>query len=291
MDAKRVWIVPFVIAALLTACGGSATPLPVPVTGTESAPAESPATSAPGPSPTPPPAVQPTDGQRVEFDSEDGMKLVGYYYPAAIPNAPLVVLMHWANGDQRDWTRVGLVQWLQNRGMENPNPGIYEPMPEGLSFAVFTFDFRGFGESPGKSTFDRPGFLKDARAAVQFARTLSGVDPDRVATIGSSIGADGAVDGCLEGCLGALSLSHGNYLTRPYAEAVQAAGKAGKPAWCLAAEGDGEAAPTCKGASGTRYFMKIYPGSAHGTRLLMKGSAPEDIGQMILDWLKETYGF
>ena len=33
-------------------------------------------------------------GTRVTFTAEDGRELVGYFYPAWKPNAPIVVLMH-----------------------------------------------------------------------------------------------------------------------------------------------------------------------------------------------------
>ena len=56
----------------------------------------------------------PADPIRVEFKTEDDVTLVGYYYPAAITPAPVVVLMHWMEGDQTDWIKVGMVSWLQN---------------------------------------------------------------------------------------------------------------------------------------------------------------------------------
>jgi len=282
---------------LLSACVGAPTDVPE-VQDSEPPPQDAPAsteapvateapTEPPAESPPPEPSGMPAKAQRVEFQAEDAHNLVGYYYPSAYANAPVVVLMHWARGDQTDWQKVGLSQWLQNRLSENPIPPdqahIYPSMPEGLSFAVLSFDFRGFGESgPGG---DPTGWRMDAQAAYDLTRDLPGVNPMYVAGIGSSIGADGVIDGCTDRCLGALSLSPGSYLGVPYAEAVKLADQEGKPVRCIAAESDGESAPTCRSASGDNYDMFIYPGYNHGTQFLMEPNIPEDIGQSILDWL------
>ncbi len=301
------------LALVVSACGAAA-PAPTSTGVQLNAPTVAPAptsppvptaTFTPVPSPTlpPEPTLTPTvpplppDPQRIEFEAEDGTKLVGYYFPAAVNPAPMVVLMHWAGGDQRDWTQVQMVPWLTNRGappkLAAPalRSNFWPPMPDGLTFGVFTFDYRGFGESGGpKNQFLPKGWLMDSKAAMETAKTLPGVDPARLAAIGASIGADGAVDGCIvEGCLGALSLSPGSYLNVSYKEAVTALDKEGKPVWCLASEGDGESAPTCRSASGDRYQMFMYPGRAHGMMLLKPGFDP-DVGQTILDFLLLAFG-
>jgi hypothetical protein len=294
----------FYLAAILlltgTACGAGQTPTAaatqpplatqLPLTDTE-APAQPPASTEP------PLSGLPAEPQQVEFQAEDGTALVGYYYPSRYTNAPVIVLMHWARGDQRDWSKVGLVQWLQNRqegraGLSSraPQTSIYPPMPPGLSFAVFTFDYRGFGESGDSAGFDSQGWLMDSKAAYATAATLPGVDPQRIAGIGSSIGADGVVDGC-DGCLGALSLSPSGYLGVAYAERVTVIDLDGGPVWCIASENDSEAAPTCRGASGEHYQTFIYPGDAHGTVFLLAPDPSLDppIGQVILDWTLLTF--
>ncbi len=298
MKRKLFWMILLMGVLLLTACGGAApTEAPPPEAPPPPLPSEEAQAPEPEPEPEEPTAVPepdfdplPPDPQRIEFQAADETNLVGYYYPASIPDAPLVVLMHWAGGDQTDWTNVGMVQWLQNRGggsggMQAPSSqaSIYPMMPEGVSFAVFTFDFRGFGESEG--SFEPQGGFMDAQAAYEIAQTLSGIDPQRMAGIGSSIGADGVIDLCGSGCLGTFSLSPGSYLKIPYDEAVNAVDLESKPAWCIASEGDSTSASTCRSASGDHYKMVIYPGSAHGTQLLMEPNVPDDIGQLILDWL------
>jgi hypothetical protein len=184
-------------------------------------------------------------------------------------------------------------------------------MPQGISFAVFTFDYRGMGESlpemPDSMTsseFDQwiVGWLMDSKAAYEKAKTMPGVDPSRMAGIGASIGADGVVDACVAGCLGALSLSPGDYLNVKYTDAVKAVDDAGKPVWCIAHEKDTGAAATCSwfaahpewfdGHPDYQYMVYTEGGGEYGTHgmmFLMADYAPPDIGQVIQDWLFLTF--
>ena len=260
-----------------TTATSTATPIP---TSTESPTATSPPTREPLPS----------DPQIIEFEAEDGAKLTGAYFPAASDPAPLIVLMHWAQGDQSDWREAAV--WLQNRvdfDAEMPLPDI----PGETSFAVFTFNLRGFGLSAGPTIliWDPDGWIKDVSAAMDTARGLPGVDPDRYLTIGASIGADAAVLACGSGCRGALSISPGGSLNLPYPEAVEQA-RARSPQgifWCLAAEGDQPSAQACQAASGEGYSQAIYPGQAHGMDLFQPENDP-DFGQIMLDFVNSSLG-
>jgi dienelactone hydrolase len=243
----------------------------------------------------------PVDPLEIQFETEDGQIVNGRYYPAAAIPAPLVVMMHWAPGDQNEWSAIAA--WLQNRGLAEGKSGgqpwldssWFPPMLEGQSFAVFTFTFRKC--EGGCKSFFRAAWLMDARAAMIKARELEGVDPNRIVAIGASIGADGAPDGCSwvnaqfpNTCLGALSLSPGGYLTVPYQEVVNAlaAEQPPKPAWCLYADGDGESKPACENASGDNYKSVIYAGSNHGMELIEPELDP-NVLQIILDFLKSVF--
>jgi alpha-beta hydrolase superfamily lysophospholipase len=60
--------------------------------------------------------------------------------------------------------------------------------------AALVFDHRGFGDSGGEPDWFEPRRqLEDWRSALAFARSLPGVDPDRVATFGSSMGGGNAL--------------------------------------------------------------------------------------------------
>lgn len=236
----------------------------------------------------------PAKPRQINFTAEDGTALVGTYYPPAQSQAPIILLMHWARGDQTDW--VEIAQWLQNRtdeyAEEDVAPqsaitGLLPQMPEGLSYAVFTFDFRGFGESVESGSSGSPdGWLMDAKAAVSTATNFSGVDGSRYLNIGASIGSDGAADTCLDGCAGALSLSPGGYLGIPYSEAVANldSNHPGALIWCIASEGDTPSSTACQSAEGSNYIRILYPGSAHGMDMFQPGLEP-DIGQILQDFV------
>jgi pimeloyl-ACP methyl ester carboxylesterase len=109
---------------------------------------------------------------RVSFNS-GGVELVGYLYHAAGADgdAPCVVMGHGFSGTQ-DRLFVGAQRFA------------------GAGFTVLTFDYRNFGESGGqpRQLVSIEGQLEDWRAAIRFARTLEGVDPERIALWGSSLG-------------------------------------------------------------------------------------------------------
>jgi pimeloyl-ACP methyl ester carboxylesterase len=60
--------------------------------------------------------------------------------------------------------------------------------------AALLFDHRGFGDSGGEpDLFEPRRQLEDWRAAIACARALPGIDPERVATFGSSMGGGNAL--------------------------------------------------------------------------------------------------
>ncbi len=284
--------IPFLLllAVALAACGGAATS-----TGDDLA-----ATSATGG------GVLPPEPQEITFTASDGQELTGFYYPAAVNPAPVVVFMHWVGGDKSDWYE--LAPWLQNRGLENPfeNPGVetwwdpswFPAVPEGASYGVFLFSFRGCSPyNAGCPAITPAEWLLDAQAAMETARGLAGVDPTRVAAIGASIGADGAPDGCAwlneqypGSCRGALSLSPGGYLGLPYADVVGGLGDSdpATAAWCVADETEYTVCETAASSGNGAYQSFKVPGGSHGNRLLEPELEPLPM-QLILDFLAAAF--
>ncbi len=245
------------VSLLLAACGAPETPAP-PTTAAPAPPAAQ-ATQEPRAEPTPETGAAPAEPQRIEFQSGDGTALVGTYYPPGESPAPAVVLMHQMRASKEDW--LPLIDALQAAG----------------DYALFAFDFPGYGESGGAISDEAA--LAAARAAVEQVTTLDGADADRLVLIGASIGADAAVDVCTGGCVGAVSVSPGGWLGIPYVDALAALD--GVDVFCLAAEGDSPAPETCTagsdasiGLSGLRTFsMQIYEGRAHGNALVADADA------------------
>jgi pimeloyl-ACP methyl ester carboxylesterase len=112
-----------------------------------------------------------------------GDSCAAWLYPAAGGEAvaPVVVMAHGLSGTRRD--RLG-------------------PFAERFAAAGITalvFDHRGFGDSDGEPDLFHPRRqLEDWLAAIGFARSLPAVDPDRVATFGSSMGGGNALAAAAE---------------------------------------------------------------------------------------------
>lgn len=323
---KRIPIL-LLAALLLAACAPGGEPASDEPTAT-AAPQDPGPTATTPPEPDPEPTADnpwqsanpplPAEPQAQTFTTPDGRTLNGWYYPASANPAPLLVLMHWAGGDQYDWWQIA--PWLQNRPAEYtpgqwPGTGLNgawldpswfpEIRPE-ASFGVLVFDFSGFGSSPFGG--DVPAdWLMDAAAALDFAATLEGADPNRLLAMGASIGADGAVDACTllnrqtpaEGtCIAALALSPGNYLGAPFSfsdGAVELADTQHLVA-CLTAAGDSESGPVCGDIDHSDVGVFFFEGNAHAMSLIapqQQAAEPPDAGtvlDIVLAWLEEATG-
>lgn len=100
-----------------------------------------------------------------------------FYPPAGVPGAaPTVVMAHGLSGTRRD------------------RLGVFAERFAEAGFGALVFDHRGFGDSGGEPDLFHPARqLDDWRAAIAFARSLPSVDPERVATFGSSMGGGNAL--------------------------------------------------------------------------------------------------
>lgn len=110
--------------------------------------------------------------------SAAGERCAAWLYPAAgaTGTAPIVVMAHGLSGTRRD------------------RLGAFAERFAAAGFAALVFDHRGFGDSGGEPDLFHPARqLEDWGAALAFARGLPGVDPDRIATFGSSMGGGNAL--------------------------------------------------------------------------------------------------
>lgn len=257
-------------------------------------------TYTPGPSKTAIPSITPVTLGRnpmpLEFQTDDGVTLRGYFFPAAKPNAPVVVLMHQNEGDLTLWwsENSGIVPWLQNwpveeaQGTATPSSGgALPPMPANLTFNVMVFDFRGHGGSGGTRPADFSKFLLDARAAYKTAAGLPLADPNQIIGIGTSIGADAVVDVCEETCRGAFAISPGSWLKVDYETKVRELLNQGKQVRCMYSTNDGPSPETCVSVEVSEQYQFFgYIGIKHGMTFFVPRKMPPDFGQNLLDFLQ-----
>lgn len=104
----------------------------------------------------------------VEFLSQDGTKLHGWFLPARGARAKATVVFSHGNAGSLGH-HVGFVMWLVEAG-----------------YHVFMYDYRGFGKSGG--VVDRRGMIDDVQAAFRHVATRRDVDARRLVSFGHSMG-------------------------------------------------------------------------------------------------------
>jgi dienelactone hydrolase len=120
-----------------------------------------------------------------------------WLYPAAndSPLAPIIVMAHGLSGTRRD------------------RLGAFAERFAAAGIAALVFDHRGFGDSTGEPDLFLPKRqMEDWRAAIAFARSLPGVDADRVGTFGSSMGAGNALTAAAQDSRVAAAISQVPFL-------------------------------------------------------------------------------
>jgi hypothetical protein len=126
-----------------------------------------------GAPPVPPITTVWPRGGEVSFETEDGIRLRGWFLPPEVGAGKTAVLVFNGNAGTR-WDRLPLGAALARRG-----------------FAVLLFDYRGYGGNPGTPT--ETGLIRDARAARATLASRPDVAPDRIVYFGESLGCGVAV--------------------------------------------------------------------------------------------------
>ena len=103
----------------------------------------------------------------IKFPSADGTELTGMFFASTAPALGTIVHLH---GNAQNMTsHFPNSAWLSREG-----------------FNVFILDYRGYGASKGRPALD--GVIQDAIAALKQVRKIPGVDGDRIAVFGQSLG-------------------------------------------------------------------------------------------------------
>jgi uncharacterized protein len=108
----------------------------------------------------------------VSFPAADGVRLSGWYVPGR--NGAAVILMHGSHN-----TRADTIRHLR--------------LAVAAGYAALAYDARGHGQSDGQTNALGWHADPDVAGAVQFLRRQGGVDPDRIAALGLSMGAEEAL--------------------------------------------------------------------------------------------------
>jgi alpha-beta hydrolase superfamily lysophospholipase len=110
-----------------------------------------------------------TPVQRVTFQATDGIELVGWFVPNSASRATIICSHGLGSNGASMWDAA---QFLYDAG-----------------FSLFFFDHRGHGQSGGRVTTMGPLEVRDFLGAVDYVRSRSEVDPERIGAYGYSMGA------------------------------------------------------------------------------------------------------
>lgn len=124
----------------------------------------------------PPPAHLDLGVERVEFETADSVKLVGWVMPAPRQASGLWLLIcHGNAGNLSDFDRPVHYAGLRQQGVN-----------------LLAFDYRGYGESGGAPS--ESGLYRDVDAAYRYLRERRAVPADRIVVFGHSLGSAVAID-------------------------------------------------------------------------------------------------
>src|SRR3989339_1997527 len=110
--------------------------------------------------------------EEVFFNSKDGTRLYGWFVPAIGSPVGTVIHFHGSYGHQTYSFKQ--VHWLPAKG-----------------FNVFTFDYRGYGQSDGKPS--KRGVYEDSVAAIEYILKKPRADHNNVFVFGQSLGGANAI--------------------------------------------------------------------------------------------------
>ncbi len=211
--------------------------------------------------------IVPPDGDVVSVGIVAGEQVLnGWLY--GNENDVLVILSHMRPNDQTAW---------ESFAMELAENG----------YAALTFDFRGYGISPGNQDFAK--LDEDLAAVISYLRAVPEGANRRIFLVGASMGGTTSlVVAADENVAGVVAVSApAEFQGQDAAEAIE---KVLAPMYLIAAEEDTAAMVSLEElleSAGRPVASDTFAGGEHGTALL-EGSQADDVGAKIIRFLDEN---
>ena len=136
--------------------------------------------------------------KEVHFETEDGIRLHGWFFPLD-GEGPVILFCHGNAGNISH--RLENVRLLLERKLR-----------------VFIFDYRGYGKSGGSPS--EKGLYRDGLAAYDYLATRERIAPDKIVAFGRSLGASVAIEIALHRAVGSVILESGFTSTRDMAKTM-----------------------------------------------------------------------
>jgi dienelactone hydrolase len=218
--------------------------------------------------------------QKVRFKTEDGLEIVGNFFPAEKNDAPAVVLLHMMPETKESWNNFAVK--LNQEGFE-----------------CLAIDLRGHGESQGGpvgsksfSDAEHMASINDVVGAVGFFID-KGIPIEKISLVGASIGANLSITFQSEHpqIKSSILLSPGLNYRGVETEHTAKKIKEDQAIYLVAGgEGDDYSTETVKKlynlASCHNKEIKVFGEAGHGTDIL---EAEPGLANEIIDWLKKIY--
>lgn len=205
----------------------------------------------------------------VEIEADDGLMLIGDWY-AAEEEGPAILLLHMLGSDRSAWEPL-IPALVSDYGLN-----------------LLNLDMRGHGDTGGDREWDLAE--QDVQTVIDWLREQDGVDPERIAIVGASIGSNLAIRGWAndEGVATAVALSPGlDYRGVTTLEPVTE--NSGRPLLLVASRSDTASARAVIelfGETAGDASVRLFDGSRHGTQLLDKETLAPTTA-LIGGWLAE----
>ena len=207
--------------------------------------------------------------EAVSLAAADDLTLIGTLYtnPAQTTPQPGILLLHMLGSHRTVWEQVGLVATLVDN-----------------NYVVLTLDMRGHGDTGGSQDWAQSP--DDIQRAWEFLRQQPGVDGDRTAIIGASIGANEALIAAANepAITGVILLSPGLVYRGVQTEPAMSA-YGDRPILLVASEDDSYSADSIlrlAELSQREANVQMYTNAGHGTNMF---AAASDLPDLIVGWL------